>query len=96
MLQIMADGYYQTGCNAYIIFKTALPEAFFRLSTGLAGEMLQKIDNYRATLAIVGTFDKYTSPSFKAFMWESNQGNTCFFVENIEQAWEKFEKSGKF
>ena len=55
---------------------------FFRLHTGLAGEILQKFSTYGFKLAIVGDFSKYKSISLQDFIHESNQGNRVFFVEN--------------
>ena len=52
---------YETGCERLIFDKTAFAESFFILSSGLAGEILQKFVNYRLKAAIVGDYSHYTS-----------------------------------
>jgi hypothetical protein len=75
-----------SGCSMIIIRESNLNADFFRLKTGLAGEILQKFSNYRIKLAIIGDFSKYKSKSLQDFIRESNKGNRIFFVENIEAA----------
>jgi len=67
----------------------AICEDFFRLKTGLAGEILQKFVNYRMKIAIVGDFSIYTSKSLKDFIYESNKGKHIFFVPSEKEAIEK-------
>lgn len=57
---------------------------FFDLRTGLAGEILQKISNYRRRLVILGDFDGVTSESLKAFIRESNRGGQVVFAPDLE------------
>lgn len=59
---------------------------FFVLSTGLAGEILQKYVNYGGRIAIYGDYSNYTSKPLKDFMYESNKGKDVFFVSDEEQA----------
>ncbi len=80
---------YETGCSRFVLPKSALCPEFFVLSTGLAGEILQKFSNYRKSLAIVGDFSGYTSKPLKDFITESNRGNLVFFVTTTEQAIER-------
>ena len=47
--------------------KGALCEEFFVLSTGIAGEILQKWINYHIKAAIYGDFSRYTSKPLKDF-----------------------------
>lgn len=81
-LQMMMDA----GAEKVIVHQQSLDESFFDLRTGLAGEMLQKVVNYRLQLAIVGDFTIYDSKSLKAFMNESNRSNTINFVSTVEEA----------
>lgn len=74
------------GANRIIIYAHQLPDAFFSLSTGMAGEILQKCANYRVKLAVVGDFSHHESRSLRAFIAESNRGNLAFFVANREAA----------
>ena len=77
---------YETGENRFIISKDNLIEDFFDLRTKIAGEILQKIINYRMKLAIIGDFSKYKSKSLRDFIYEYNSGKDIFFVENESEA----------
>ncbi len=77
---------YETGSNKVIINKENLTEDFFRLKTKVAGNILQKVVNYKMKLAIVGDYSKYSSESLKDFIYECNSGNDIFFVEDESQA----------
>ena len=68
------------------IDKRLISEDFFILSTGLAGEILQKLTNYRVKTAIYGDFSRYTSKPLRDFIYESNRGNSVFFVPTQEEA----------
>ncbi len=88
-LDLMMTVQYEKDCSRIILEKKAISEAFFRLSSGIAGEVLQKFINYRTKLAIVGDFSKYTSRPLHDFVYECNKGNDIFFVGNLDQALEK-------
>ncbi|MEB3025669.1 MULTISPECIES: DUF4180 domain-containing protein [unclassified Parvimonas] len=77
---------YETGENKFIISKDNLIEDFFDLRTKIAGEILQKIINYKMKLAIIGDFSKYKSKSLRDFIYECNSGRDIFFVENEFEA----------
>jgi hypothetical protein len=85
-LDLMATVKYETGCDCIAISKAAIAEDFFVLSTGIAGEILQKFVNYRVKLAIIGDFSRYTSKPLKDFIYESNSGSHIFFVGSEEEA----------
>jgi len=80
---------YEFDSNRIVINKEAIAEDFFILSTGVAGEILQKFVNYRFHVAIVGDYSKYTSKPLKDFIYESNYGNDIFFVSTEEEAIQK-------
>lgn len=80
---------YETGAAKIIVDKTAVCEDFFVLSTGIAGEILQKFINYHMKLAIYGDYSNYTSKPLKDFIYESNNGNNFFFVATKEEAIQK-------
>lgn len=88
-LDLMMTIQYETGCCKLILNKESVVEEFFRLSSGLAGDILQKFINYHMKLAVVGDFSKYTSKPLHDFIYESNRGNDFFFVTNLEQAIDK-------
>ena len=77
---------YETGADRIAIDKSLLDEDFFILSTGLAGEILQKFVNYHVKVAIFGDYSRYTSKPLRDFIYESNNGRDVFFVGNREEA----------
>lgn len=81
---------YETKCNKIALNKEAITKEFFILSTGLAGEILQKFINYQVKFAIYGDFSKYTSEPLKDFIYESNNGNDIFFVKDVNEVIGKF------
>jgi hypothetical protein len=85
MLEIIADVSYHE-CNALIINEKNLHNDFFRLKTGLAGEILQKFSNYRMQLSIVGNFAEIKSKSLNDFILESNKRRTVSFVSTFNEA----------
>lgn len=56
--------------------------AFFDLSSGIAGELLQRATNYRVRLAIVGDVTPWTaeSASLRAFVEETQRGGHLWFA----------------
>lgn len=88
-LDLMMTVKYEKDCSKIILDKKAICEEFFRLSSGIAGEVLQKFINYHIKLAIIGDFFKYTSKPLHDFIYECNKGNDIFFVDNLDQAVEK-------
>ena len=85
-MDLLATVRYETGCSAMVLRKEQIDEPFFRLSTGLAGEVLQKFVNYQMRLGIVGDFDRYTSKPLRDFIRESNGGRQICFLPTEEQA----------
>lgn len=88
-VDLMMTVRYEAGVGDMVISKKLIDEKFFILSSGLAGEVLQKFVNYRFRIAVYGDFSKYTSKPLKDFIRESNRGKDVFFTENLEQAVEK-------
>lgn len=89
MLDLAGTIDYQDGCNKLIMKKEMFPQEFYWLSTGFAGEVLQKMVNYGKKVAVVGDFSEYSTPSFDAFLIECNRGKSFFFVESMDIAKEK-------
>ena len=83
---------FDDNCHRIAIYKEAIIDDFFKLSTGLAGEILQKFVNYRKKLAIIGDFSCYSSKPLKDFIYECNRGNSIFFVADEQQAVERLAK----
>ena len=85
-VELIASLRYETDCEKMALSKACLDESFFRLSSGLAGEVLQKFVNYQMRLAIVGDFSHYTSKPLQDFIRESNQGSQVGFLPTEEAA----------
>ncbi len=62
-----------------------LDDDFFRLSTGVAGAIIQKFVNYR--VAIVGDISRHLaeSSSLRAFVYEANRGSYLWFAPTVEE-----------
>lgn len=80
---------YETGAERIALDKKILCSDFFVLSTGIAGEILQKFVNYHVKAAIYGDYSRYTSKPLKDFIYESNRGKDFFFVPTREEAVQK-------
>ena len=85
-VDLMMTVKYETGIKNIAISKNLIIGKFFILSSGIAGEILQKFIDYRFRVAIYGDYSKYTSKPLKDFIYESNNGHDIFFVESLETA----------
>ena len=85
-LDILITAMYEMGTDNIVVDKNLITEDFFILSTGLAGEILQKYINYHGRIAIFGDFSCYNSKSLHDFIYESNQGRSIFFVDTEDEA----------
>ena len=85
-LDLAMTARYETGADRIVIDKHAITEEFFILSSGLAGEVLQKFINYHVKAAIWGDYSRYTSKPLRDFIYESNQGRDIFFTATREDA----------
>ena len=58
---------------------------FFNLSTRIAGEVIQKLVNYRFKLAVMGDVSGFVAQSsaLRDFVVESNRGQHVWFVGNL-------------
>jgi len=88
-VDLMMTVKHEAGIENIVISKDLITDKFFILSSGLAGEILQKFINYRCRIAIYGDYSKYTSKPLKDFIYESNNGRDIFFTDSFEKAVEK-------
>jgi hypothetical protein len=88
-LDLVMTVIYDKNSTRIAIDKKSISEDFFRLSSGIAGEVLQKFINYRTKLAIIGDFSVYTSKPLHDFIYECNKGNDIYFVDSLDKAIEK-------
>lgn len=85
-LDLLMTAKYEAGTKNIIIDKKLIKEDFFILSSGMAGEILQKYINYGGRIAIYGDYSQYTSKPLHDFIYESNNGHDVFFVETEDEA----------
>lgn len=85
-LDVLMTSKYNFGTKNIIIDKRLIAENFFILSSGLAGEILQKYINYGGRIAIYGDYSHYTSKPLRDFIYESNNGKDVFFVSDENEA----------
>lgn len=88
-LDLVMTAKYETGAERIAISKSAVCDDFFVLSTGIAGEILQKFINYHVKVAIYGDYSHYTSKPLRDFINESNKGKDVFFVATRGEAVQK-------
>lgn len=88
-LDLLMSAKYEADTKYIIMDKKLIVEDFFILSSGLAGEIIQKYVNYGGKIAIYGDYSHYTSKPLKDFIYESNNGKDVFFVATKEEAIQK-------
>jgi Domain of unknown function (DUF4180) len=69
-----------------ILARKNLAPGFFELSTGIAGDIVQKLVNYRRRMAVIGDFANIESKSLRDFIYESNKRGNIFFVASRDEA----------
>ncbi|NJQ00180.1 DUF4180 domain-containing protein [Streptomyces zingiberis] len=81
VLDLIGDAGYQ-GARWVVVPAGRLEEPFFRLSTGVAGEIVQKFANYRLGLVVLGDISKHTASStaLRDFVRECNRSRQTWFV----------------
>ena len=85
-LDLLMTAKYDVGTKNIVIDKRLIKEDFFILSSGFAGEILQKYVNYGGRIAIYGDYSHYTSKPLHDFIYESNKGHDVFFVATEDEA----------
>lgn len=85
-LDLLMTVKYDAGTKNIVIDKKLIKEDFFILSSGLAGEILQKYINYGGRIAIYGDYSHYTSKPLRDFIYESNKGHDVFFIATEDEA----------
>ena len=60
---------------------------FFRLRTGIAGQVIQKFLTYRLRLVIVGDISEQLreSSALRDFVYECNSGSNIWFVAHLDE-----------
>ncbi|MDR1541148.1 MAG: DUF4180 domain-containing protein [Clostridiales bacterium] len=88
-LDLAATVDYEYGAQKMIIPKSSICEGFFKLSTGIAGEVAQKFVNYGFHIAIVGDFSGYASKPLRDWIYECNKGRNINFAATESEAIER-------
>lgn len=79
-------GCLERGVSGILAAAGALPPAFFELGTGVAGELVQKLANYRIRMAVVVPDLAERPLRFREFAAEANRGRQLRFVASREEA----------
>ena len=76
---------YGSGAKLVAAPLARLGPDFLRLSSGVAGHVLQKLVNYHFQIAVLGDVSAAVSKSapLRDFVRESNRGTTVWFVEDL-------------
>lgn len=72
------------GARVICVPASRLGAPFFQLSTGIAGEMLQKVVNYGMSFAVLGDIEAYVAESaaLRDFVVECDRGDTVIFARD--------------
>jgi len=72
-----------------------LDDDFFRLRTGVAGEIVSKLVGYIMKAAFLGDISQYVanSDSFRDFVREANRGRDFWFVADLEELRQRLAKA---
>ncbi len=84
-LEILASA----GCDRLVLHTANLHPDFFRLGSGLAGEVMQKFANYGVRVAVVGPLPGKPSESLQALVRESRRaerGGPVVFTDTLDDA----------
>jgi hypothetical protein len=76
----------EAGARALLFDRGALPDAFFELRTGMAGELAQKLANYGLRMAVVVPDLAAQPERFREFAREANAGRRIRFCATREEA----------
>ncbi|MGH7925677.1 MAG: DUF4180 domain-containing protein [Candidatus Binatus sp.] len=73
---------FENRATLIVIPVDCLDDEFFRLSTRIAGELIQKFVQYRRRLVIIGDISRHLAESsaLRDFVAESNRGNEVWFL----------------
>jgi DNA-binding PadR family transcriptional regulator len=76
----------ENATNLILLHEEALSDDFFRLATGLAGQVLQKFINYNVKAAVIIKDEQKIKGKFKELIAESNKRNDFRVFHNIIEA----------
>ena len=78
---------FENRASLIVVPVECLDDDFFRLSTRIAGELIQKVVQYRRRLVIVGDISRHLAESsaLRAFVLEANRGKEVWFLATREE-----------
>ncbi len=80
------DIIFSSSSDTIVFSKINFSDSFYDLKSGVAGEIAQKVSNYRIRMIILGDFSNISSKSFQDFVYECNHTGKMIFSENLEDA----------
>ncbi|MFF9036668.1 DUF4180 domain-containing protein [Streptomyces sp. NPDC014892] len=91
-LDLIGNAGYQ-GAAWVVVPVERFDERFFRLSTRVAGDIIQKFVQYRVGLAVVGDISRYTAASsaLADFVRECNRNRQTWFLADVDELRERLE-----
>jgi len=74
-----------------------LSDEFFRLSTRIAGGIIQKFVNYRCQLAVIGDISRWVADSdaLRDFVYEANKGREVWFLPSENALTERLQQNSQ-
>lgn len=83
-LDLIGNAAYQRAPGV-LVHSRHLPDEFFDLKSGIAGEYLQKLSNYGVKAAFVIENEHLNHPRFREMVGEANrQGLIAYFTDSVE------------
>ncbi|MFI5621114.1 DUF4180 domain-containing protein [Streptomyces sp. NPDC051567] len=91
-LDLIGNASYQ-GAQWVVVPAGRLDETFFRLSTRVAGDIVQKFANYRMGLVVLGDISHHTeaSSALRDFVRECNRGRQTWFLADAGELRERLQ-----
>ncbi|GAB2590961.1 hypothetical protein GCM10027168_25290 [Streptomyces capparidis] len=90
VLDLVGNASYQ-GAHWVVVPAERFDEAFFRLRTRVAGDIVQKFVNFRLGLVVLGDISRHTADSeaLRDFVRECNRGRQTWFLTDEEELRER-------
>ncbi|MCX4545572.1 DUF4180 domain-containing protein [Streptomyces sp. NBC_01565] len=90
VLDLIGNAGYQ-GAEWVVVPAERFDDAFFRLRTRVAGDIIQKFVQYRMGIAVIGDISRHTeaSSALRDFVRECNRGSQTWFLADVEELRER-------
>ncbi|MFJ7153615.1 DUF4180 domain-containing protein [Streptomyces sp. NPDC101118] len=84
-LDLIGEAWYQ-GAQWVVVPAGRFDDAFFRLRTRVAGDIVQKLVNYRMGMVVLGDVSRHTEASgaLRDFVRECNRGSQTWFLPDLD------------